>query len=161
MKNIKTQSGAVLAVSLIMLTAITFLAFMGMQRSGLQTRIVANIQQKEIVFNDAKAEFETAFGEYRDYSTQRLSDAIEKNGGSIPTNLDRKHFDKTQTTSSVKYLPVAASKGGQPVTSRLRNDYSRGQDGAGIEEFEVETLSKFDNGIASNQLLGINFYTPR
>lgn len=46
-----TQNGSVLAISLVLLTAITLLSMMGLQRSGLQTKIVANIQHKEAAFN--------------------------------------------------------------------------------------------------------------
>ena len=54
----RNQSGAVLAVSLVMLTAITFLAVMSAKRSGLQTRIVSNIQHKENVCHKALSEQE-------------------------------------------------------------------------------------------------------
>jgi type IV pilus assembly protein PilX len=45
-----TQKGSVLAVSLVLLTAITLIAISSMQRSGLQTKIVSNLQHHEILF---------------------------------------------------------------------------------------------------------------
>lgn len=58
------QSGAVLAISLVLLTAITVLSLTGLQRSSLQTKIVANIQHQENVFNAAFNEQEFWFFEY-------------------------------------------------------------------------------------------------
>lgn len=52
-QTINNQSGSVLAISLVLLTAITLLAAMNMQRSSLQTRITANILHKEQNFNNA------------------------------------------------------------------------------------------------------------
>ena len=162
MKLYRKQSGAVLAISLVMLTAITFLALMNMQRSGLQTKIVANIKQKELVFNECKTENESAFGEYRDFSTERLSESMEVNGRAIPTNVVRDRYPGMDIDASVRHKVVAAAQGGNPVTSRLRNDFSRGMDGAGIEEFELSSDCELTaSGIDSGQLLGFTFFTPR
>lgn len=49
----KSNQGSVLAISLVLLTAITLIALSSIQRSGLQTRMVANIQHVEILFNTA------------------------------------------------------------------------------------------------------------
>jgi hypothetical protein len=49
-QSIKKQSGAVLAISLALLAAITLLAAMNMQRAGLQTRIIANTIHKDAKF---------------------------------------------------------------------------------------------------------------
>ena len=46
----KKQSGSVLAISLVMLTAITLVAMISLERAALQTKIVANIQHEEGVF---------------------------------------------------------------------------------------------------------------
>ena len=62
----KKRSGSVLAISLVILTAITLISISSLQRSGLQTKIVANIQHQEQLFNiivfrfkiDAPAEFQ-------------------------------------------------------------------------------------------------------
>jgi len=162
MKLYRKQSGAVLAISLVMLTAITFLALMNMQRSGLQTRIVANIQQKEMVFNECKTENESAFGEYRDFSTERLALSMEENGGPLPTEIVRARHPEIDTDSFVRHKIVAAAQGGNPVTSRLRNDFSRGMDGAGVEEFELSSRCELRRSrTASNQLLGFTFYSPK
>ncbi len=58
---IKKQSGAVLAISLVLLTAITVLAVISMQRAGMQTRITGNILHREMLFNSAMNEQESWF----------------------------------------------------------------------------------------------------
>jgi Tfp pilus assembly protein PilX len=60
-QTIKKQSGAVLAISLVLLTAITVLAVISMQRAGLQTRITGNILHREMLFNSAMNEQESWF----------------------------------------------------------------------------------------------------
>lgn len=57
--TISKQSGSVLAISLVLLTAITILAVMNMQRAGLQTRINANISHREELFNTDSNEQES------------------------------------------------------------------------------------------------------
>lgn len=60
------QKGSVLAICLVILTAITVISAMSMQRSVLQTRIVGNIQHKEAVFKAAMNEQEFWFRTYRE-----------------------------------------------------------------------------------------------
>jgi len=67
------QKGSVLAISLVMLTAITLVSAMSMQRSTLQTRITANIQHKETVFASAMDEQEFW---YRRFKTAGRNDPI-------------------------------------------------------------------------------------
>ena len=57
------QKGSALAVSLVLLTAITLISISSMQRSGLQTRIVANLQHHEILFQTTLNEQEYWWGE--------------------------------------------------------------------------------------------------
>ena len=71
------QSGSVLAISLVLLTAITLLAITGMQRSGLQTKIVANLQHKETTFIAAQNILEDAYDSFQTSDTQVLSDAMD------------------------------------------------------------------------------------
>jgi hypothetical protein len=59
--KVSKQSGAVLAISLVLLTAITVIAAMSMQRAGLQTRITGNILHREILFDSTLNEQESFF----------------------------------------------------------------------------------------------------
>lgn len=67
--KISKQSGSVLAISLVLLTAITVLAVMSMQRAGLQTRITSNILHREILFNSALNEQESWFYQLKTAAT--------------------------------------------------------------------------------------------
>lgn len=60
---INKQSGSVLVISLVLLTVITLLAVMNMQRAGLQTRITSNILHREELFNGALNEQEYWFAQ--------------------------------------------------------------------------------------------------
>ena len=71
--SVQKQSGAVLAISLVLLSAITLLAAMNMQRAGLQTRIASNIFHKEETFNTVLSDQDTWFF---DLSNTDLSDPI-------------------------------------------------------------------------------------
>lgn len=170
------QSGSALAISLILLTAITLIALMGLQRSGLQTKIVANIQHKETVFHGAKNLLEDAYGFYQTADTRTLSDAIitESNyryqesigtdmstvdGPGMPINLGTALNPQLTASTSVLYKSNGNDVG-NPNTSGLRNDYSRGKDGSGIEKFELEAGVSLPNDMRSDQLLGFSLITP-
>jgi len=57
------QKGSALAVSLVLLTAITLISLSSMQRSGLQTKIVSNLQHHEILFQTTLNEQEYWWGQ--------------------------------------------------------------------------------------------------
>ena len=60
----QNQSGSVLAISLVLLTAITLVSMMGLQRSALHTKIVNNIQHKERLFRTAASDQEARYDKY-------------------------------------------------------------------------------------------------
>ena len=74
------QRGSALIVSLIMLTAVTFLAVVNLQSSTTQVRIVNNLQTKETVFHTSKRELITKYVKYRKSgdSSDDLATAIEE-----------------------------------------------------------------------------------
>jgi len=76
---IQSQRGVALVVSLIMLTAVTYLAVVSLQRSSLQVRMVGNSQLKQTSFIAAQSELSTIFGDIRDSDngTQILNDAMQ------------------------------------------------------------------------------------
>lgn len=87
----QNQSGSVLAISLVLLTTITLIAMMSLQRSGLQTKIVANILHKEAVFNASLNEQEFWFSQYANNPTQHVMDVIDNrddDNNPVPLNLD-------------------------------------------------------------------------
>jgi hypothetical protein len=153
------QSGSVLAISLVLLTAITLIALMGLQRSGLQTRIVANLQHKENVFSIALSEVEFTYNHVQQVDTQILSDAFESPDVPVPFDTGLSYNPLIQVDTSVEYQSNGNTMG-LPNTSRLRDQTSRGRNGAGIENFKIASTAATPNGISSSQLVGITVLTP-
>lgn len=169
------QSGSVLAISLVLLTAITLVAIMGLQRSGLQTKIVANVQHREVVFNGARNLLVDAYGSFQTSDTQLLSDAIDKQKKhqyqtSIGATTDgpTKEVDdlgtplnENITSKEVSVLYKSNNNGLEnPNTSGLRNNFSRGKNGMGVAKFELAANVTLRNDIHSDQLLGFHLITP-
>ncbi|MFT4530156.1 MAG: Tfp pilus assembly protein PilX [Gammaproteobacteria bacterium] len=96
----KRENGAALIVSLIMLTAVTYLAVVSLQRSTLQVRMVGNSQLKQTSFIAASSELQTIYTDIRDKEdgTQILSDAL-------------KTFDVLASETLTTLSDIAASQG--------------------------------------------------
>ena len=170
MKNYQTihkQSGSVLAISLVLLTAITLIAAMSMQRSGLQTRITANILHKELLFNTAMNEQEFWFNFLRTAGTgdPLLSDPIrsfdvDANGGRdykpvildtrVPTNFS------SPTTVANRLILVGSTPGvnslaqGQEVGNRV------------LYRYQLSSTANLTNrtggrALPENQVTGVSF----
>lgn len=153
------QSGSVLAISLVLLTAITLIAVMNMQRAGLQTKIVGALQHREGDFNRVANENTQVIREMQGGRTLSLSDAMNS-----PTNTStvlslasqNPHFG-IQTT--ILHIEPTLSPG-KAVTSSLRDNNSRGKNGAGIQKFKITTRSNLANGISSAQTVGSTVLSP-
>jgi hypothetical protein len=153
------QSGSVLAISLVLLTAITLIAVMSMQRAGLQTKIVGHVQHNDAAFQKAQSELEKA---YRDIlilgDTQVLSDAMRSPTKEVTASSSTNTNPFYRITVTTRHLDRGLAPG-NPATSSLRDTNSRGQDGAGIEHFEIEAVATLPSGINSDQITetSINF----
>lgn len=66
--KISNNKGSALIVSLVMLTAVTFLAILSLQSSTTQIRMVTNMEIKEEVFLATARELNTKYSRYRDQS---------------------------------------------------------------------------------------------
>lgn len=88
------NKGSVLAISLVILTAITLISVFALERSGLQAKIVRNIQHSEMLFNSSLNE--------QEYWTKQLriplsgDDLLSEPLSSFVLNKD----------NSATYLPV-------------------------------------------------------
>ncbi len=80
--TLKSQSGAVLLVSLIMLLLLTLIGVTGMQTAGLEEKMAGNMRDRNIAFQAAEAALRDA---ERDIRGERISTAT-------------KHKDYDQTT---------------------------------------------------------------
>ena len=157
------STGSVLAISLVLLTAITLIAIMGMQRAGLQTKIVANIQHKETAFHTALTDIDKVYQDIQEGDTQAPSDAMNS-----PTNIttvdsdisrDAKIHKNIQVTTIIRHIDPELELG-KATTSSLRDQNSRGKNGAGLEKFIIESTTKLSNGITSSQAAGIEILSP-
>ncbi|MFT4907400.1 MAG: hypothetical protein ACI978_001482 [Oleispira sp.] len=155
----RQQTGSVLAISLVLLTVITLVAVMSMQRAGLQTKIVGHVQHKEAAFQKAQSELEKAYRDIQKGDTQVLSDAMNSpnNSTSVFSTINTNIF--YQISIITRHLEPMLEPG-NPATSSLRNGNSRGKNGAGIEHFEIESIATLPSGINSNQIMGITILSP-
>lgn len=152
------ESGSVLAISLILLTAITSIAMLGLHRSGLQTKIVSNLQHRETVFNAALNDIDGAYDQVQESNIQQLSDAMNKPNGWISFDTGLAKNPKTAVLTHIQHVDNGNNTG-NPDTSRLRNTHSRGQKGSGIELFITHTSATLPNDIRSDQQIGITIIT--
>ena len=156
----KLESGSVLAISLILLTAITVIAMMGMQRAGLQTKIVGAIQQQEQVHDTDNSEIHFVYRATQYGETQDLSDALNSidNTTTVTSgiNWNARRY-QVETTITHIQPPLEA---GKMATSSLRDNNSRGKNGAGIEKFEISSTTTLKNGVNSVQTIGMRYLMP-
>ena len=74
------NKGSVLAISLVILTAITLVSISAMQRSGLQGRMVGSLQHNQIAFHIANSELEEIYDFYSSQAsaTEALSASLNE-----------------------------------------------------------------------------------
>lgn len=74
------NKGSVLAISLVILTAITLVSVTAMQRSGLQGRMTGSLQHNKIAFNTANSELEEIYDFYSSQAsaTEALASALNE-----------------------------------------------------------------------------------
>lgn len=90
----KNNNGSVLAISLVILTAITLISIFSIERSGLQTKIVSNLQHAEKLYNASLNE--------QEYWTSELS---KSNSGDVTLSAPLSNFSLDEDYNQ-SYLPV-------------------------------------------------------
>jgi hypothetical protein len=72
------NKGSVLAISLVILTAITLVSLTAMQRSGLQGKMVGSLQHNKNAFHTTESELEAIYDFYSSQgsATKALSDSL-------------------------------------------------------------------------------------
>ncbi len=159
--NLVTSKGSVLAISLVLLTAITLVAVFSMQRSGIQTKIVANIQHVEMLFNTAMNDQEYWFMQLKmaESGDSLLSEPLanfvldENNQRSYhPVDLMPAIEEPSVITLASNLLHIPAKEGqlslseGNEVNSRI--DYN----------FELATHAELDvRNMVARQKTGLSF----
>jgi hypothetical protein len=176
--NYQTNNGSALAIGLTILTAITLISVTALQRSGIQGRMVGNIQHKEKGFHAANGELEEI---YHFYSTQASAiDALSLPINSFTMTNGNLQFDTVTAGHSStynNYLPTYPS--GHTPSPRLQVNSSIQHTGtvdAIVEDFSYGSFKQFgfvvsaqsakpsiggnQGDILSNQEIGIRFIAP-
>jgi hypothetical protein len=168
------NKGSVLALSLVMLTAITLVSITSMQRSGLQGRMVNNIQHKEKGFHAANSELE---GIYQFYGSGSAAQALSKPISSFDMVNGKQVFQEVETGYTSTYHNYSPDHGSSFTATRLQIDSNILHEGISIAEgfsygsfiehnFVVtSSSSKPDTGsnsgdLLSSQSIGVNFIAP-
>ncbi len=152
------QRGSALIVSLIMLTAVTFLAVVNLQSSTTQVRIVQNLQTKETVFHTSKRELITKYVKYRKNgnSSDDLAQAIEE---AVNDSVATLTADVTIDTDQIDHIDSSLRyKNNTPVNFNygFSSDSSIGHMTQMQFEVATETVDKSQR-FSSSQLLGFTF----
>ena len=153
----KGDRGSALIISLVILSAVTFLAIMSMQNSSIQLKMVANSQHSQLAFNNVLSELE-----YQYTASQEGGD-IEDTLGEAARNS---YID--QVSGELVFEPVtveAVTSGGKNIdveilASRQRNLNAElnGNITAGYFskiKFEITASENINNIFTSDQTMGI------
>ena len=162
------QTGSALAISLVLLTAITLISITSLQRSGLQTRIVANSQHSEAAFHAANSELEEMFQAYaNDLSAAgALGATIDKFTmesdvktyiESVKTGVKSSYNSNAQLNPHHLQIASSVVHTGQPTFSA-----GNSQGSFATYQFKATTIASTpnDNRILSSQSLGMEFIAP-
>ncbi|MEH6450756.1 MAG: pilus assembly PilX N-terminal domain-containing protein [Oleispira sp.] len=172
-----TNKGSTLAISLVILTAITLISVSSLQRSGIQGRMVGNIQHQEKGFHAANGELEEIYQFYATQAsaTSALSAPLNSfdivNGEQIFGTVDPGH-----ESSYNSYSPSNTGHSQFPRLAVTSNIQHTGVRNSLVEGFSVGTFAEYgftvssqaaspSIGIAqgrtlSSQLIGIKFIAP-
>ncbi len=142
MRTYSSNKGSALAIGLVILTAITLVSVTAMQRSGIQGRMVGNVQHKQQAFHAANGELEEIYQFYstQGSATQALSAPLNEfdifNGEQVFHEVAAGH---TSTYSS--YYPHEDSSSGQSTGQSSRLEVASNIQHTGIRNALVEGFS--------------------
>jgi Tfp pilus assembly protein PilX len=166
------QTGSALAISLVLLTAISLVSITSLQRTNLQSRIVANSQHAEAAFQIVNNDLEEKLRRYANdpVSASALSDTIdmfEITGG-------EKAYKKTDTTGVVSSYQNDID--GHPRKIQIASNiihtgqppFSSGNSQGSFTTFQFEATTTASTGtvaeenyrVLSSQITGIEFIGP-
>lgn len=184
----KHNKGSALAVCLTILTAVTLVSVTAMQRSGLQGRMVGNIQHNEIAFNVSNSELEEIYDFYGSQAsaTEALSKPLNEfdikevkdtSGNVIGQEQSFKPVEPGHSSSYSNYSPSNHGSTSRNTPARLKiesNIQHTGVRSSLVEGFSVGTFVEYgfiataissEPDIASGQQLssqtiGIKYIAP-
>jgi type IV pilus assembly PilX-like protein len=178
MHSFSSNKGSALAISLVILTAITLISISALQRSGIQGRMVGNIQHQEQGFHAANGELEEIYQFYATQTSATIALANPMNNFDM-INGEPVYLEVTpgHTSTYNNYTGYGSSESGQKprldVTSNITHS---GERNSLVEGFTVGTFVEygftidaqaaepsFGVGVGrtlSSQLVGIKFIAP-
>jgi hypothetical protein len=162
------EKGSVLVISLVLLTAITLISITSLQRTNLQTRIIANVQHSESGFNIANSELDEIYLTYisDSASTQDLSDALDN--FTLDAN-DDKVFNEQDTSVVSSYTTKMSNEPHSiTVSSKLTHTgqppFTSGYSQGGFSTYRFEVQADADAPSSgynlSSQVMGIELIAP-
>lgn len=165
----QSSKGAALIVSLVMLTAVTFLAVVSLQRSTLQVRMVGNTQLKEQTFHTSMSELKAKYELWGlgASKTQALADSmtsvITENDIAVLDEDDKPTYLALAVDPEIEYydrgMDISTSityiGSGSRFFNTLTGDSS-------VEKFVqhrfvINSKAAMSAAINSSQLLGISY----
>jgi hypothetical protein len=178
-KNLTANKGSALAISLVILTAITLISVTALQRSGLQGRMVGNVQHQEQGFHAANGELEEIYHFYATQAsaTQALSNPLNSydvtDGERVYSPVDPGHessynaHDPSSSSQNYKKKPRLAV-GSSIVHSGVNNTLVEGFSvGTFVEKgFVISSASNEPSfgltpgRMLSSQSIGMTFIAP-
>lgn len=184
MNSYSSNTGSALAIGLVILTAITLVSITAMQRSGIQGRMVGNIQHKEQAFHAANGELEEIYQFYATQAsaTSALSAPLNNfeiiNGEQVFGEVAPGHTS-TYSSYSQKSETAGAQSSGYTRPARLdvaSNIQHTGVRGSLVEGFSVGTFVEYGFVVTaesaeptfgitpgktlSSQIIGIKYIAP-
>jgi len=162
------QTGSALAISLVLLTAITLISITSLQRSGLQTRIVANSQHAEAAFHAANSELEGMLEAYANDPV--AASALQATTDQFTMVKGVKIYTITSTTGVTSSYQANAQ--GKPYHIQIANRivhrgqpaFSAGNSQGSFATYQFEASSTSSDPVSgrtlSDQSIGIEFIAP-
>lgn len=162
------QTGSTLAISLVLLTAITLVSITSLQRTDLQTRIVANSQHSEAAFHAANNDLEEKFNAYVNdsVSASALSESMDQFSMQSGVKIYHKVSDTgviSTYQSKVKDSPHHAQLASTIIhTGQSAFSTGNSQGSFATYQFQATTTANAPNNgrILSSQSIGLEFIAP-
>ncbi|MBE0482671.1 MAG: hypothetical protein IBX52_04135 [Bacterioplanes sp.] len=171
----KHQSGSVLLLTLVMLTGVTMMAMVALQRSSVQIRMVGNSQIKEATFQTALNELDAKYRRLGQevQGSKMLIDALRS------VQLDQDGSPQINpNTGSVVFLPAALTPEQHPVRAYLTVSSQIQYTGNGAQfnhsfaddssqtlfqqyRFSLLANAEAQHVIASQQTLGVSYLAAK
>jgi hypothetical protein len=178
-KSHTKNNGSTLAIALTILTAITLISVTSLQRSGIQGRMVGNIQHQEQGFHAANGELEEIYQFYatQPSATQALSTPLNSfdiiSGEQIFKPIEPGH----ESSYNAYSIPTSDQSHSQATRLSVASDIQHtGLKNSLVEGFSVGSFVEYDFTVTSkstepsfdltpgrtlsSQLMGIKFIAP-